>query len=194
MNAISTKEEFLIWLLKQDSQWAFDCLYRMYAHRLFAFALEYCHQKETAEEIVEDTFIWIWNHRHDIKQEQTLRSLVFIKARHLLINAYRATLNSPQFEDYINYANCLGSQEQGSQMEYDEFMSAIHKGLNQLPPTQQRVIRLSRFEQKSVKEIASMMNLKEQTVRNQLSLGLKQLMVIIGRLGYGILSFLLFMS
>lgn len=191
MKATSSKEDIFIWLLKHDSQWAFDNLYRMYAHRLFAFALEYCHHKETAEEIVEDTFIWIWNHRHDIKQEKTLFNLVFIKARHLLINAYRATLNSPHFEDYVNYSNSLGTEEQESQLEYDEFMHVIRQGLERLPPTQRRVIELSRFEQKSIKEIAAMLGLKEQSTRNQLSLGLKQLMTFIGRSGYGMLPVLL---
>nr|WP_314754361.1 sigma-70 family RNA polymerase sigma factor [uncultured Prevotella sp.] len=194
MKATSSKEDIFIWLLKHDSQWAFDNLYRMYAHRLFAFALEYCHHKETAEEIVEDTFIWIWNHRHDIKQEKTLFNLVFIKARHLLINAYRATLNSPHFEDYVNYSNSLGTEEQESQLEYDEFMHVIRQGLDRLPLTQRRVIELSRFEQKSIIEIASMLNLKEQTVRNQLSLGLKQLMILIGQSGYGAFVVLLLVS
>ena len=194
MKATSSKEDIFIWLLKHDSQWAFDNLYRMYAHRLFAFALEYCHHKETAEEIVEDTFIWIWNHRHDIKQEKTLFNLVLIKARHLLINAYRATLNSPHFEDYVNYSNSLGTEEQESQLEYDEFMHVIRQGLDRLPLTQRRVIELSRFEQKSIIEIASMLNLKEQTVRNQLSLGLKQLMILIGQSGYGAFVVLLLVS
>lgn len=194
MKATSSKEDIFIWLLKHDSQWAFDNLYRMYAHRLFAFALEYCHHKETAEEIVEDTFIWIWNHRHDIKQEKTLFNLVFIKARHLLINAYRATLNSPHFEDYVNYSNSLSTEEQESQLEYDEFMHVIRQGLDRLPLTQRRVIELSRFEQKSIIEIASMLNLKEQTVRNQLSLGLKQLMILIGQSGYGAFVVLLLVS
>ena len=109
MKDTSTGEDYLIWQLKRDSRWAFDRLYHMYARRLFAFALEYCHQRETVEEIVEDTFVWLWNHRHDIRQEETLLNLVFIRARHLLINAYRATLNSPRFEDYVDYANLIGS-------------------------------------------------------------------------------------
>lgn len=191
MKAISTKEEALIRLLKQDSQWAFNHLYQLYAHRLLAFAMEYCHQHETAEEIVQDTFIWIWNHRHDIKQEKTLFNLIFIKARHLLINAYRATVNSPRFEDYVEYSNRLGTEHVDSQLEYDEFVRIIEQGLKRLPPTQQRVIRLSRLEQKSIKEIAALLNMKEQSVRNQLSLGLKQLMSLISRSGYSVLLALL---
>ena len=70
----------------------------------------------------------------------------------------------------------------------------IRQGLDRLPLTQRRVIELSRFEQKSIIEIASMLNLKEQTVRNQLSLGLKQLMILIGQSGYGAFVVLLLVS
>ena len=44
-----------------------------------------------------------------------------------------------------------------------------------LPATQQRVIYLSRIEGLSHKEIAEKLSLNEQTVKNQLSLGLKAL-------------------
>ena len=53
------------------------------------------------------------------------------------------------------------------------------------------MIDLSRIQQKIIKEIAAMLGLKEQSTRNQLSLGLKQLMTFIGRLGYGMLPVLL---
>ena len=191
MKDTSTGEDYLIWQLKRDSRWAFDRLYHMYARCLFAFAREYCHQRETVEEIVEDTFVWLWNHRHDIRQEETLLNLVFIRARHLLINAYRATLNSPRFEDYVDYANRLGTAGQSTLMEYDDFLRVLRQGLDRLPPTQRRVIELARLEQKSIKEIATLLDFKEQTVRNQLSLGLKQLMVFVRRLGYGMLPALL---
>ena len=175
MKDTSTGEDYLIWQLKRDSRWAFDRLYHMYARRLFAF----------------DTFVWLWNHRHDIRQEETLLNLVFIRARHLLINAYRATLNSPRFEDYVDYANRLGTAGQSTLMEYDDFLRVLRQGLDRLPPTQRRVIELARLEQKSIKEIATLLDFKEQTVRNQLSLGLKQLMVFVRRLGYGMLPALL---
>ena len=191
IKASLAKEESLILLLKNDSQWAFNNIYQLYARRLFAFALEYCHQKETAEEIVEDTFIWVWNHRHDIRQEKTLSNLVFVKARHLLINAYRATYNSPKFEDYVDYTNSLHKEAQVSPMDYDEFLQVVRQSMERLPLTQRRVIELSRFESKSIKEISQLLNIKEQTVRNQLSLGLKQLMAFVRQSGYGVFSVLL---
>ena len=91
----------------------------------------------------------------------------------------------------MEYSNRLGTEHVDSQLEYDEFVRIIEQGLKRLPPTQQRVIRLSRLEQKSIKEIAALLNMKEQSVRNQLSLGLKQLMSLISRSGYSVLLALL---
>ena len=42
---------------------AFDEIYGLYARRLFAFCLKYTKSKENAEEIMEDTFVWLWNNR-----------------------------------------------------------------------------------------------------------------------------------
>ena len=55
----------------------------------------------------------------------------------------------------------------------------IH-AMSRLPKTQQLVIELSRFKQLSNKEVAERLSLSEQTVKNQLSLGLKMLRSLLG--------------
>lgn len=151
-----------------------------------AFALQYCHSRETAEEITEDTFLWVWNHRQDIRQETTLKGLLFIKARHLLINAYRATVNNPQFEDYVAWAEAMAdSATPTARMEYDDFVQQVSVAMQKLPKTQQRVIQMSRFELIPIRDIASSLNLTEQTTRNQLSLGLKRLRLLLATSGAG---------
>mgnify|MGYP000640659603 CR=1 FL=1 len=48
-----------------------------------------------------------------------------------------------------------------------------------LPKTQQEIIRLSKLEMLNNQEIAEKLNYSEQTVKNQLSMGLKQLRQLI---------------
>ena len=169
-------ERELIQALRLDSIKAFNAIYELYARRLYAFCLKYTQSRENAEEIVEDTFVWIWNNRHDIKQEETLKPLLFLKTKHLLINAYRKLVNSPAYEDYMDY---LDHSPEGSTadrpMEYDDFLRQVNRYIDQLPEAQQRIIRLSKLEMLSNKEIAQELGYSEQTVKNQLSLGLKQL-------------------
>lgn len=110
-----------------------------------------------------------------IKQNETLRSLLFIMAKHHLINAYRFRINHPVYEEYVNYMDILSTEDAHHKLEYNEFVLRLRKIIKTLPVTQQKVIHLSRLQQLSNKEIAEKLSLSEQTVKNQLSLGLKTL-------------------
>lgn len=187
-------ESILISALKSDSQQAFDAIYRMYAARLYAFALQYVKSRETAEELVEDVFVWLWQSRHRVRQEQTLRGLLFIRMRHFLVNAWRATVNAPEYADYLDYVDRLSGESGGMPVEYDDFLRMVDQAIDSLPETQRQVVRLSRFEQLGNKEIALRLGLAEQTVKNQLSTGLKALRRELAKRGGLSLFFLFFVN
>lgn len=177
-------ETELIIDLQKGSVKAFNAIYELYARRLYAFCLKYTKSRQNAEEIVEDTFVWVWNNRDSIKQEISLKPILFLKTKHLLINAYRKVVNSPIYEDYMDYIDHNGnSNSADSPMEYDEFMKQVNDCIDQLPKAQQQIIRLSKFEQLANKDIAEQLNYSEQTVKNQLSIGLKQLRTLLKRKG-----------
>lgn len=169
------KERLLIHSLKLGSTIAFDRIYQMYAKRLYAYSLQFTKSAEDAEEIVQDVFTKLWINREGIKQEDSLKSLLFTIAKHLLINAFRSKVNQQIYEDYVEYANELSTNDTTNRIEYNEFLKAVEQNIATLPNTQQKVIKLSRFEHLSNKEIAERMQLSEQTVKNQLSVGLKLL-------------------
>lgn len=168
-------EHYLIQDLKRGSHKAFDQIYQMYSKRLYAYSLQFTKSPEESEEIVQEVFVKLWSNRLKIKQDETLRSLLFIMAKHHLINAYRFKLNHPVYEDYVNCMDVLSTEDPHCKLEYDEFVSRFQKIMKTLPATQQKVIHLSRIKQLSNKEIAEELSLSEQTVKNQLSLGLKTL-------------------
>lgn len=168
-------EHYLIQELKRGSHKAFDQIYQMYAKRLYAYSLQFTKSPEESEEIVQEVFVKLWYNRLKIKQDETLRSLLFIMVKHHLINAYRFKINHPVYEDYVNCMDVLSTEDPHYKLEYNEFVLRFQKIMKTLPATQQKVIHLSRIKQLSNKEIAEELSLSEQTVKNQLSLGLKAL-------------------
>lgn len=170
---ITDNEPQLIFSLKNGSYKAFERIYQLYAKRLFAYCMQFTKSQEESEEIVQDVFMRLWTNRTKIRQENTLRSLLFIMTKHYLINAFRTKVNQPEFEEYIHYRNELSVDETSQHLEYEEFIAKFHAILKTLPETQQKVITLSKIEQLTNKEIAEKLSLSEQTVKNQLSLGLK---------------------
>lgn len=173
---MAVSEDILIDAMKRNSEQAFEKIYQLYADRLFAFCMQYTKSHEKSEELVEDTFVWLWVNRHRIHQEQTLKALLFIRVRHYLINAYRTTVNSPEFAEYCEYVKQIADGSSASEeVEYDEFVSHLSHAMNRLTETQRKVVSMSKLEQKSNTEISVSLGLTEQTVRNQLYLGLKTL-------------------
>ncbi|OIP83729.1 MAG: RNA polymerase subunit sigma-70 [Porphyromonadaceae bacterium CG2_30_38_12] len=172
---MNINEQILIYELKKGSLKAFNEIYRMYSKRLYNYSVQFTKSSVEAEEIVQDVFVKIWQSREKILQKETLRSLLFIMAKHLLINAYRSTANHLVYEEYVDYLDVVSTENAHVRMEYDEFESKVYKVIKELPHTQQEVIALSRFQNLTNKEIAQKLSLSEQTVKNQLSLGLKTL-------------------
>lgn len=172
---IENIEQRLIHDLKRGSHKAFDKIYQMYSKRLYAYSLQFTKSPEESEEIVQEVFVKLWSDRIKIRQDETLRSLLFIMAKHRLINAYRYKINHPVYEEYVHYMDTLSTEDAHYKLEYNEFLFKFRKTMEMLPATQQKVIHLSRIRQLSNKEIAEKLSLSEQTVKNQLSLGLKSL-------------------
>jgi RNA polymerase sigma factor, sigma-70 family/RNA polymerase sigma-70 factor, Bacteroides expansion family 1 len=181
-DTLNSLEQELIRGLKKGDLKAFDRIYKMYSSRLYAYSVQFTKSPEDSEEIVQDVFVRLWTNRENIRQEETLRSLLFIMAKHYLINAYRKKVNSLVFEEYVNCQEAISEDNGNQHLEYEEFILLLQRAMNKLPSTQQKVIELSKIKQLSNKEVAEELFLSEQTVKNQLSLGLKALMKELNRL------------
>ena len=63
--------------LKRGSYEAFDTLYDMYADSLYGFALLHTKSSVQAEDIVQDTFLKLWNMRASLSVEGSFKSMLF---------------------------------------------------------------------------------------------------------------------
>lgn len=161
--------------LKEGRKSAFDAIYRLYGGRLMAFCRQWVKSREDAEEIVEDTFVRLWRSREQIRQDQTLATLLFVTTRRLTINAFRHRALSPEYADYVECMDSASVDDALHHIEYDDFTRRLRSTLAELPKTQAEVVRLTRFEGLSNREAAAALGLSEQTVKNQVSLALKTL-------------------
>lgn len=167
-------EHVLIMAMKGGSHDAFNQLYGLYAGRLFVFCQRVTKNTALAEDIVQEAFIALWENRQSIRNEQSVSSLLFLMAKGRAINGLRKTLNA---ETYLKYVQTQRAEATSAdkQLMYEDFLSVIDSALSHLNPTQQKVIRLSKIENMRIRDIAEQLGLSEQTVKNSLSTGMKQL-------------------
>lgn len=168
-------EKQLITGLTQGDRRAFDVIYYMYVRRLSAFALAYVRNQEDAEELVEDVFISLWANRAAIRNTSTIKPLLFTSLRNKIIDYYKKRVKSPLYEDYVELNNNSGYSTSAEPMEYEEFEKIVMGEISRLPLTQEKIVRLSKIDGLSHSEIASQLGISMNTVRNMLSVGLRQL-------------------
>lgn len=182
--------------LKSGSRKAFTTLYNLYSARLYGYCYQWTKSHEDSEEVVQDAFVKLWIHRETIHDENTIQYFIFRIVKNQLTDKYRKNLNSPIFEEYIQYNNemQLSVDNISHHLEYDEFCVLLNKIKKTLPKTQQQVYEYSVCQQKTNKEIAEILCLSEQTVKNQLSLALKVFRQKLGRFGYMYLLITLVLS
>ena len=171
---IDNSERQLINLLRQGSQWAFDVLYNKYSKELYVYSLQLTKSAEKAEEIVHDVFVRLWVNRDKLKDVDTLHPLLFQMSKNQLVNAFRARVNSPVFEEYVEQRDYRRADSH-SPLEYEEFVKQLKRCLEKLPSQQRIIVSKSKLDDKSPVEIAKELGISVQTVRNQLSQGLKQI-------------------
>ncbi len=168
----SRDEDRLIQALKQGDARAFDAVYHRYFQRLYVYCLQFTKSSGDAEDIVQEVFAKLWLNRGQIKQESSLRGLLFTMMRNDLVSAFRRNVSSPAFEDYADYVHTLGTEDAGG-LEYREFENAIMKAIEELPASRRNILKLSRFEHLNNREIAEKLGINEQSVKNSISQSLK---------------------
>ena len=174
-------EQQLFERLRNDDEVAFRVIYKNYSSKLYYFVLEFIPIKEAAEDIVQDTFVTLWNRRKKLKDNTKLASYLFTGAKNnalyrLRDKKYRQKL----FPDSINASEINLNTDaltavDTSAFAFQEIEQIMRATLRSLPPQCRKVFELSRFQKMKNKEIAEELNISVRTVEGHISKGIKAL-------------------
>ena len=171
-----TEREYIL-QLQNGSNEAFEFLYKTYSPRLYGFVLKLTHSSDMADEVVQETFIKIWENRRTIMPDLSFKSYVFMIARNHVINVFRRQTVITNLEEYKEYQNDISLSENNSekQAEANDLKAYIEKAKKHLTPRQLQIFELSKEKGLSNQEIADLLKISKQSVKNQLSASLHTL-------------------
>lgn len=142
---------------------AFAGLLRKYRRRVFYHTLTFALTYQEAEEITQDIFIGIWQHRQDLGKIRKFEDYLFIISRNHLISYIRSRVihaTAPAAETLVEELLIPDNQ-----LETKELQALLLDGIARLPAQQQAVFRLSRLEGKSYQEISESLGISKSTVK-----------------------------
>ena len=168
MKKTSSNIELILSFKKGDEK-AFEILFQKYHKKLYAFLYKLLNSKEDAEEIVQNTFIKIWERREDFIADYSFESFLFTIAKNAFLNETRKRINGKIITDHMDFLNEVSSVETDDYVIYKETKTLINSFIDELPARRKEIFLLRRVHGLSRKEIADKLGISIITVDNQLT-------------------------
>ncbi len=154
--------------LKNGDINALEQLYDSLNKRLYIFITRIINNKEVAEDIVQSTFIKVWDNREKLSLEKPLDAQIYVIARNLLLNYIkRKGIEKQVIEKLSRVENSM--YDGINQVSFNETVNLYENAVEQLPTKRRQIYKLSNFEGLSNKEIAQKLSISSNTVENHLS-------------------------
>lgn len=125
-----------------------------------------------AEDLAQDVFIRLWNVRQTIC-EATIKSLVFTVANNIITDHLRRYMHRCRYNNYKRNCASLYSDETSERVAADDLAETELRIVNTMPLRRRQVYMLSRFECKSIDDIAMELGMGRRTVETHLFIGRK---------------------
>ena len=163
----------LVQLLQKGNVAAFDSLFEVYSSKLFCFALKYLKNESDSEELVQEVFVQVWEHRHTLKSELSFKSYLFTVTLNKIRKHFNQKAISLRYFESLDYDPKLTDNEKIQSDNYESILQQVYLIIDQMPPRRREIFMKSKLEGKSSKEIAIELDISYGTVDNQVSEALK---------------------
>ena len=143
---------------------------------LYRFSYAMVKSPESAEEIVSDVFIKLWQIRGRLTEIGNLKVYLFTVAKNFSINYFHQNFkNIPADIDEMNIDAQVNFGNPEELYISAEILNRIQQVVQSLPPQCKLVFQLVREEGLRYKEAAAVLGISALTVRNQLAIALRKI-------------------
>jgi len=167
-------------LLKTDDSVAYTVIYNRYFHTLYLHAFQKLNNKQEAQDVVHELFAQLWNKRRELNISNNLIGYLYTGIRNKILDQF---CRQQVKDKYIN--SLQGFLESNynitdHRIREKQLTELINKGIADLPEKMREIFELSRKNALSHKQIATQLNLSEQTVKKQINNALRILRTKLG--------------
>ncbi|WKL49345.1 RNA polymerase sigma-70 factor [Flavobacterium pectinovorum] len=158
----------LIEALRNGDEKAYAYLIDTYHHKLCVYANSLVKNIYSAEDIVQNVFIKVWEQRTRLKSDHALKSFLYKLVYNEFIDLYRK--NQSLFSLEKSYYDALNSIVFEDDSEsFQRVLNVVNKEIQNLPPKCKEVFILSKKEGLTNIEIAEHLDVSVKTVEAQIT-------------------------
>ncbi|WP_316751547.1 RNA polymerase sigma-70 factor [Pedobacter gandavensis] len=180
-------DEELVDLVKYDDEVAFAEIFDRYHGPLYIHAFKRLQEREECRDLIQELLTTLWLKRKELLISTTLSGYLFMSVRNRIFNLLtKKKLN----EAYVTAIQCLEVENSFSTdhlVRLKQLTLIIDQEITALPARTREIFELSRKGFLSHKEIATQLNISEQTVKTTVNNALKVLRIRLGSMFFLVL-------
>ncbi|WP_090626394.1 RNA polymerase sigma-70 factor [Parapedobacter indicus] len=161
-------EQEMLARLQLGEEMAFRWVYDRYSRAIYGNILRLVHDETVADDLLQDVFVKIWEHREHIDPNQSFRAYLFTCSRHFAFN-FRRRLQL-EIEAAIQMARGYVDSDDTvvDSLNAKETEALLHGAISELPTQRQRIFRMCKVDGLSYRQVAEQLGISEATVRDHI--------------------------
>lgn len=166
------KDKELITGLKKGEKESFRILFHRFYSVFVRFVYKIIHEREAAEDIVQEVFMKIWLNRENLDENGSIENYLYILSKRSALSFIRDRKISLPVEKLR-----LSSKSPSPDIEVitKELYNKANSTVEEMPLKRRIVYNMSREQDLSNKEIARSLDISEKTVERHITLALSDL-------------------
>lgn len=159
--------------IRNGNEPAFREIYDRYHVQMYYISKKYVKDHMLAEDAVQDIFVKLWDKRHKIDDEKSLKGFLFTMLRNHLLNLLRDRKKEIVSLADVN-RNLLQSKKMtDDEILYKEYHSILDRGLSELSERKREVFELRTKKGHTNSEVAKLLKIDIKTVKTHYYLSSK---------------------
>ena len=151
----------------------FFLAYRYWYTKLYYFLYQKTQCSNLAEDVVQQTFLIVWERKNNANQQIQFSTQLIQIARTKLIDVLRGRALNRKYVEFEKPFVLTQYEDLERQIAYKGELEYVKELITQMPFMRQQVFYLIKIEELSYKEIAVKLSISPKTVENHVSIGLK---------------------
>ena len=171
---MNDQDVILLKKISTGDRLSFDFLFRKYYAVLTRFAYSFLCSKDSSEEVVQEFFIYIWQHAATININTSFKAYCYTSVRNRSLNHIKSNVIRINYESQYT-DKILQDSENEVDFRKDPFQRNYNSALNTLPEKCREIFILAKHEGLTYEEIADYLSISVKTIENQMGIALKKL-------------------
>jgi len=174
----NTGQDTALWSeLKKGDRLAFARIYDMHIDALYNFGHKLYQNPQVVEDAIHDLFVDLWRYREKLASVSSVRVYLYVSLRRRIVQSSKAG-NVFLYDlewDKLNLASLPEESRLVEKEGSDQQLERLKRYMANLSPRQYEAIILRFYDEMDYADIATIMEVNEQSVRNLVQRGLEHL-------------------